>query len=425
MRIAWLGGARDGGGVPGMGALLLGGVLDNGVEVDYFTYDHVPPRLESHPKLRAFRSQPNWQWNRWYSRKAYLAFFSSMIAHSRAHKRLCTMLLEQHRERRYDVIFQFSLTELFSLGRHLKELPPVVIYPCTHAGGELRWHRRESAYARQSESSAVHYLVRLFLMFRSRVQRRETQKPAFILGMSRRFNQLTSEDYGIIPSRQGVLYHPIATAGAQLAPARPIAGRKLTLLFVGRISVRKGVEQIVELSKRLDDLADRVAIKVVGERTQWSDYRAHLKELNPRTAEWLGGLDHEKTMSQYDNADILLVPSMYEPGGLVVGEALSRGVCVVASDEVGSAEIVDEVCCRHFPAGDMDAFERTTRKLIDDLGHDQARLRESAARQCALHFSQTKIAADLVAHLQRVAHLQTGGGASPIPEPVPPVNSAT
>ena len=33
MRIAWLGSARDGGGVPGMGGLLLEGLLDRGARL--------------------------------------------------------------------------------------------------------------------------------------------------------------------------------------------------------------------------------------------------------------------------------------------------------------------------------------------------------------------------------------------------------
>jgi glycosyltransferase involved in cell wall biosynthesis len=388
-----------------MGSLLLEGILGEGVQVDLFTQDdpaQMPPAIVSHPSLTLVRVVSKWQWDRWYSRKPFMAFVSGTIVRTREHGRLCEMLIERHRQEPYDAIVQISQTELFKLGRHRKELPPIIVYPCVHTAGELRWHRRESAYARQSESALMHYLVRAFFIFRAAVQKRELRKPALVLGMSRRFNELISKDYDIDPARQGVLYHPIATAGAPLSPTRPMPGRKLTILYIARISVRKGVEQIVELSKRLDDLADRIEIQVIGDRTQWSDYRGHLKELNPRTATYVGGLNHEKTMAAYDAADILVLPSMYEPGGIVVGEALSRGLCVVVSDEVGSAELVREECCRHFPAGDADAFERATRKLIEDLAAEQPRLRELAAAECALHFLPKKIAADLADHLARV-----------------------
>ena len=134
----------------------------------------------------------------------------------------------------------------------------------------------------------MHYAVRAILHFRSFVQRREMRKPALIIGLSRRFNELLIQDYGVPPQRLAVLYHPIRAAGENCSVDRHgPPGTPVKLLFAGRISVRKGVEQLIELSHRLDDLAGKIQIDVVGDRTQWSDYTAHLKELNPRTDRFL------------------------------------------------------------------------------------------------------------------------------------------
>ena len=406
MRIAWLGEARDGGGVPGMGALLLEGLLDLGVLIDYYTtdaMDDLPAAIRNRPNFQLVRTERRWEWGRWYSRKPYRAFISGTIARVRAYGRLTRMLIERNARQRYDCIFQLSQTELFELGKAVRDLPPIVVYPCVHAAGELTWHRRESRYALQSERAALHYLTRMILRYRSGKQSKDVQIPALVIGMSRRFNELTARDYGIDPARQAVLYHPIRTATPDALPLadRPDSG-PIRMLYVSRISVRKGVEQIIELSRRLDDLAGKVQIDVIGDRTQWSDYRAHLKELNPRTARSLGGLPHAATMAAYENADILLLPSMYEPGGLVVGEALSRGLCAVVSDEVGSGEPVDERVSRKFPAGDMDAFERQTRVLVADLQSRRRELREAARVQAIEHFAPDKIARRLLDLLTRV-----------------------
>ena len=406
MRIAWLGPAKAGGGVGEMGALLLEGLLAAGVEVDYYTFDppeNMPPGIIGHPGLTVEREPSRWKWNRWYSRTPILTFLSGLVARTRAHGRLCTRLIANHPQRQYDIVLQFSQTELFKLGRHLDQLPPVIVYPCVHAAGELRWHRRESADALQSEHWYTHYPARLLLWYRAAVQRRSLHKPVFVLGMSKRFNELVAADYQVDPSRQGVLYHAIRSVGQPLLPLRPLAGRKLRIIFVARISVRKGVEQMVELSKRLDDLRDSVEIELIGDRTQWSDYRGHMKELNPNTARYRGGLGHADTMKAYEEADILVLPSRYEPGGIVVGEALSRGVCVVASDEVGSSEPIDAACCRRFPAGDIDAFERATRQMIDDLRRDQPRLRDLAAAEAQRCFNTAKIAGELIHFMQQLA----------------------
>jgi glycosyltransferase involved in cell wall biosynthesis len=390
-----------------MGALLLGNLVDAGAEVDVYTTDSpddLPADLRARPNLHPVRTQIPWAWGRWYSRKPYRAFIASTIMRARAYGRLSQMLIERHAQRPYDCIFQLSQTELFDLGKRRDALPPIVVYPCVHAAGELRWHRRESAYARQSERASQHYLTRVILAYRSAVQKRELQKPAMVIGMSRRFNELVAQDYGIDPLRQAVLYHPIATASAD---GPPLAQRNedgpIRMLFVARISVRKGVEQIVELSRRLDDLHGQIQIEVIGDRTQWSDYRGHLRDLNPRTARYAGGLAHEQVMAEYDRADLLLLPSRYEPGGLVVGEALSRGLVAVVSDEVGSGEPVDDDVCRKFPAGDMDAFERQVRQAVDDVRARRPALRAAARQQAIEHFAPDKIVAQLMELLRTAA----------------------
>jgi glycosyltransferase involved in cell wall biosynthesis len=407
MRIAWTGGIGQGGGVGGMSEMLLKGLLEQGVQVEcYCSFEGVPERLREHANLKIISTPPRWEKGHWYSRKPFLTFISSTFARTQAYNRLCDILIQNHARQPYDCIFQFSQTELFKLGKNLDKLPPVIIFPCVHAAGELRWHRKESEYALQSENFWLHYIVRAILTYRVWEQKRQSLKPALIIGMSQRFNDLIAVDYNIPPSRQAVIYQPILQRNDENVrnADEAAACRTITkLLFVGRISVRKGLQYIVELSKRLDDLAGQVQIDIIGGYTQWSDYRAHLKEINPNTARYLGEMTHSDITAAYDDADILLVPSLYEPGGIVVGEALNKGVCVVASDAVGSAEIVKNECHRPFPAGDVDEFELQVRRLIDDLKTRRQELRQCARDQAQTHFEVNKIAEKLTSLLEQVA----------------------
>lgn len=424
MRIAWLGPAGEGGGGVGLGALLLECVLRQGAEVDYYTTttrEQLPETLRTHPNLRLVHIPDHWQWGRWYSRTSLTVFISGILARMRAHRRLAKELVRRNRAQRYDCVFQWSFPELLALGKYIDELPPVVVYPGVHAAGELRWHRRESAYARQSENVLVHYLVRAYLSFRAWHQRGQLRKPAVVLALSRRFGELLTADCGLDPNRIALLYHPIAAASTAQTCA-PFMQRQgpLKLLFIARISVRKGLEQIVELSKRLDDLRGQVQIDVIGGTSLWSNYTAHLKELNPNIARYRGGLYHKEMMAAYDEADIVLMPSMYEPGGIVVGEALSRGVCIVASDQVGSAEDISPECCRSFAAGDIDAFEHRTRELMKELRSEgAARLRELARREASRVFAPEIIGPQLIAILQRACAPQFApDSAASVPVPV-------
>jgi glycosyltransferase involved in cell wall biosynthesis len=87
----------------------------------------------------------------------------------------------------------------------------------------------------------------------------------------------------------------------------------------------------------------------------------------------------------------------------VVGEALSRGLPVVVSDEVGTAEPVQGDCCRRFASGNIAEFESQVRAMIADLLRDPRTLRDCARQQAGEHFAPAKTAADLFAILENVA----------------------
>jgi glycosyltransferase involved in cell wall biosynthesis len=403
--------ASIGSGVSGLGVFLLEGILQQGVEVDYYcSFEDIPERLQNVENLTFVTTPREWEWGKWYSRNSFLAFLSGTVARTKAYNRLSEKLIENHAKRAYDCVFQFSQTELFKIGENLDKLPPVVIYPCSHAAGELRWHRRESAYALQSESFFVHYITRAYYTYRAQVQKRQADKPALIIGPSRQFNRLMADDYNIPPERQAVIYHPTRLQDEANAKRVDEASNHRTitnLLFISRISFRKGLEYIVELSDRLVDLEGQIQIDVIGGYTQWSDYRGHLKELNPKTARYRGELPHPEMMTTYDTADILLVPSLYEPGPIVVSEALSRGLCVVGSDAVGAGEIVEGDCFRSFANENMNEFERQVRLLIDDLKIRRQELRQSAREQAQKHFAPEKIAKDMILLFEKVASGQS------------------
>jgi glycosyltransferase involved in cell wall biosynthesis len=407
MRIAWIGGVSNGGGVGGIGALTLYSVLQMGTQVDYYhSSDPIPDYLLEYSNLNVVVTPSWWDWGKWYSNKPFTAFISSTVARTQSYNKLCIKVIENHENEPYDCIFQFSQTELFRLGRNLDKLPPIVVYPCVHAGGEYYWHGQEKDYALQVESYFKHYLIRYFLGYRTWLQKRELKKPTLVIGMSHRFNNLISKDYEIEATRQRVLYHPIRSQDKDVVSQSDLAAqdrKTVKLLFVSRMSVRKGLQYVIELSHRLDDLAGQVEIHLIGGSTQWSDYSGHLKDLNPNTAKYIKSMNRTEIAEAYSNADALLIPSVYEPGGIVVGEALSYGLCIVASNAIGSAEVLEGNIIREFPAGDMDRFEQEVRKLVIDLNADRQSLRAEARAQCRKHFSPDDVAKTLIAYLQEAS----------------------
>ncbi len=89
---------------------------------------------------------------------------------------------------------------------------------------------------------------------------------------------------------------------------------------------------------------------------------------------FLGFVNQSRLPAVYTSADLLILPSDFEPFGVVVNEAMCCGCSVVVSDRVGAArDLVAPVCPDFvFRCGDIDALAELMRKAIAD----PARLKE-------------------------------------------------
>ncbi|HEY2652961.1 MAG TPA: glycosyltransferase family 4 protein [Solirubrobacteraceae bacterium] len=429
MRIAWTGPVGEEGGVPSMGRLMLFELLRQGVEVDLY----MPlvgaglPALERLPNLRIIESRSRWQWGRWYSRTKALALFSGLTARTLTYCVLNVRLVREHRRAPYDAVYQLSQTELFLLGRFRRLTPPIAVHPCTHHAGELRWHRIEERYALYSERRAVHMLMRALLRLRARAQPKELARADLVLGLSERFNELLHQDYGVPTEKLGVVRTAVDLERFTPDGQRPPADAKRTLLFVSRISSRKGVEEIIQLSHRLDDLADSVRLLVIGGATLWSDYTKHLRRLNPRVAEYRGHIPSSDLASLMRSASMLLVPSPYEPGSIATAEALACGSPVVLSTEVGNSEVVSGPHAAFHRPGDVGGLELAVREMLVRLDGDEAGLRAGARANAEAAFAPPVVVGELVRLLSALvaspatplSDTDSGGGLVPAAEAIP------
>jgi glycosyltransferase involved in cell wall biosynthesis len=407
MRVAWLGPAPGThGGAPYVGTQLLRELPQLGIEVDCFVAveeDQIPAELLDEPGLRFFCQSSGWQWNRWYSRGPMRAFFSGNLSRARVQFGLASLIASRHREQPYDLVYQFSQSEMFGLRRRNGKLPPIVVHPSTHAAGELKWHKKETALSRRCEPSWKRLLVRAVLHVRARLQRRDMRLALRVLPVSTRFGEHIVRDYGVFPERIGVVPNPI-DLDLFSAHDEPRVDGPVRVLFVSRMSARKGVDLVVELSRRLDDLRGRVWIHAVGGATTWSDYRPLLADLNTAVAGFDGHLSPDELADLYRTADVLIQPSLYEPFALTVGEALASGVPVIASDEVGAVEGVDPAVCAVVAAGDLDGLEREVRRAVErtERGEGHA-LRGLARAEAERLFAPATIAAKLAEELELAA----------------------
>jgi glycosyltransferase involved in cell wall biosynthesis len=407
MRIAWLGPEPSlEGGVPYTAAQILVGLAEQGVQIDAYI-----PTLDAGygdhfagcDGLRVYEDRIHWNWARWYSRQPLIATGTLLAARVRAQRRLLATLAREHAQRPYDLVYQFSQFEVPWLRGRASDLPPVVVHPEVHMAGELRWHRRERALAVRCGGKLRTEGTTALLAGRTLVQRRDARRVAAVIAPSRVFASHLETDYGIARERLHVVPNPIDLQ--RFSPGTPGCGHgdPIELLFVSRVSVRKGVEMIVALSHRLANGPGRFRLRVVGAHSMFSDYRPLLTNLHPDVGCYEGGRKPHEVAQMHRSADMVLQPSHYEPFALTIGEALASGAPVVTSDEVGASEDVDARCAYRFPAGDLAGFESAVRAMTDAISNGQRdRLRSLARREAVRLFAPEKICRALVDTFDRV-----------------------
>lgn len=116
-----------------------------------------------------------------------------------------------------------------------------------------------------------------------------------------------------------------------------ISNDSLVLLFAGRLSKEKGVDEIPKIFKKISK--DRPEIKMVFVGTGPEEEK--LKEKMP-DAVFCGWVDHSKLPSYYSAADLLILPSKFDTFGCVVLEAMSCGLPVAAYRTKGPKDIIED-----------------------------------------------------------------------------------
>lgn len=124
--------------------------------------------------------------------------------------------------------------------------------------------------------------------------------------------------------------------------------RKFSIGFIGYFSVRKGIERLLNITNRFDcdfyiaGAGEEIITQRVIELSNSSD-----------NVNYLGFLKGKEKKDFFGKIDFLIVPSKFEPWGLVVNEAIANGVIPLVSKgvlakEMLPSELVFDVDDEHF-----------------------------------------------------------------------------
>lgn len=197
--------------------------------------------------------------------------------------------------------------------------------------------------------------------------------------------------YPIPPSRISVVHNGIDPAVYRRREDGGVLGRlgvrKPYVLFVGRLTRQKGVFDLLGASKGF--LPGTQLVLATGR----PDEPKILEDLGRavkgrRDVLWLNTmLGQRETIALYSGASVAVTPSVYEPFGIVVVEAMACGAPVVASAVGGIREIVRSgLSGLLVPPADPPALAEAVNRLLADRALS-AKLASSARRRVEERFT--------------------------------------
>lgn len=409
LRIAWLGGAPlESGGAPGVVTELLDGLARRGHRIDCFfpgTGQHLPERLAAHENLTFVWGSADWRWNRWYSRTKIGAFASGLLARAVGSLRLRREILRRHRREPYDLIYQNQTIESLGVPASLARSVPLVIRPDSHQAGELRWLIAERRLAFRCQPRHTFFMVAAIMAFRTLVQRVRIRRASLLICISSVFRDHIVNDYRFPVEKTVVITNPVRLD--RFTPSQSPPGATPLVLVPTRLSMRKGLEDMIAVARALLERKVDVRMRIIGGPSIWSDYSKLLEDLPVENTEYGGRVRPTDMPAELQASDVVLLASKYDPCPMSVLEALAAGVPVVATSEVGSIEGVDRSVAAEVRPGDVASLTTAIVEMLERLRAEPVTLRSLARSEAERRFARDVVCEQISDALERLVASRT------------------
>jgi glycosyltransferase involved in cell wall biosynthesis len=207
----------------------------------------------------------------------------------------------------------------------------------------------------------------------------------------------------------------------------PVAGRPLTIGFVGRMLAGKGLNILAEALVKV--ASEKWKLLVVGDGPERVGVERRLAAAGLLDrAQFTGAISYDTVPDFYQQMDVLVMPTqttkrIREQFGRVLIEAMASGVPVIGSTCGAIPEVIADAGLV-FPEGDADALAGTLRRLLRD-GALRRHLASAGRQRVEQHYSWERVAektnelfrqvlksaeSRVLNHKLATAHLLTVGG---------------
>ena len=153
------------------------------------------------------------------------------------------------------------------------------------------------------------------------------------------------------------------------------------LLYFGRLEYEKGIHELIAALPRIRRTHPGTTLTIAGDGTQ-QDWLVELARKHKvlKCIRFAGRAEHEQLLALLHRVDVAVLPSHYEPFGIVALEAAAAGTPLVTSNVGGLGEaVIDGRTGLSFPPRDVAALADAVRAVLDDPA--AAHRRAVAARE--------------------------------------------
>ena len=252
------------------------------------------------------------------------------------------------------------------------------------------------------------------------VERWMANRAERVITCSAYMREHVADVYGLDESRIAVI--PNGIDPSELVPVDDLdtlRGRfaqpheKLVLL-VGRLVYEKGFQLALEALPGLIERVGDVRFIVAGSGTAEAELREQATQLGlDAHGSFLGWIGDDVLHSLYRIADLTVVPSIYEPFGLVALEAMASGCPCLVADTGGLREVVpNEDVGLRFRSRDHDSLAALAERILTER-----ELRERLVAEASEHvlsFDWADVAKQIAALYGEVAGLVRRRGGRPL-----------
>lgn len=170
---------------------------------------------------------------------------------------------------------------------------------------------------------------------KSKLNRKEQEiNKANIILVASSYVRKTLITHGITDKEIVVIPYGAHNSGEPPLNKRVSSTGPLKVLFVGSLGQRKGLSYLLDA---VNELGNILQLTLIGKPTS-----ANCTQLNDALARhrWIPSLPHSEILAEMNRHDVLVFPSLFEGFGLVITEALSQGIPVIATYNTAAPDLI-------------------------------------------------------------------------------------